>query len=365
MKFAGLAKFLRGPYDFKMPIFILFFFFISLSVHAAENESIEKLTGAPAKRSEVFRMSPFLEIPSQAFLISTDQGRVDQAKVDQRISYSPTFGMNLGVKLGYRATSLSISKRVNFSTASSREIYGDTDFMDMRFGYQISKTLRIETYYQDYQGFFADLSGQQGLQLSFGNGVVSSSSILEPKIINRPDLEALNYGAKLQHSFNLMPLLRAGATPEQIESSEAWNIFWLSQAYYNRIRMMGSKALVPSESSGAFSPIADLSEFWTHSLGLGTGLGAEVLMTKTFAMGFEVLLALGLQKQSQIFLTEQHSGLATSSAMNSKMFLDWRGQLQSFRIHLNWDLFSSRYRDIHFDTSNLGLTIAYSRSFGH
>ncbi len=162
----------------------------------------------PEAHKQKITLSTFVEIPTHTFLISTGAGRVDRRQIDQRVQYNPTFGPNLGVRGNYGQWGLTLSKRLSFLTVQDEAKYGKSDYDDWRVDYKFSKNFGIEAYYQNYHGFYTDLTGQEGLQTTVGSGEGASSgpaSQTESEIVKRDDISALNYGIRAQYIIPLMP----------------------------------------------------------------------------------------------------------------------------------------------------------------
>src|SRR3990167_1717208 len=255
-----------------------------------EENSVKSPEDDPTKERLV--LSSFVEIPTHSFFISTGAGRVDQRQVDQRIQYNPTFGPNLGMKGSYGRWALILSKRLSFINAQDKQKYGKTEYDDWRLGFNITKAFLIETYFRKYRGFYTDLNGQEGLQMSFGPNEPQSPSengkMGESIIINRPDISALNYGLKATYALPLMPFFEFLSLfgdfnseeefEEVKETEEAKNMGdldfnLLTMMYFNRLSITGDFPLVPASTSNSFSPIASMKEYWFNTLGVGLGMG--------------------------------------------------------------------------------------------
>lgn len=323
--------------------------------------SAELPTNKSAKRK--LTLSSFVEIPTHSFLISTGAGQVDQRQVDQRVQYNPTFGLNVGVRGTYDFWTLSLSKRQSFVSQEDAQTYGKSDYDDWRVGYNFTKTFLIESYYQNYRGFYTDLSGQEGLQTSFGSGgsQSSSSSGGQSQIVNRPDISALNYGLRATYALPLMPFFKLFSSDKEKDSMN-WDFNFLTKAYYNRLSITGDRPLVPGSAENSFSPIASLKEYWSNTLGVGAGLGVVVPASKQFIFGFDAMLGAGFQRQTNVFLDHESVAYTTAQEMNANLYMDWKGDTHGFRFGLYLDTLSSKIDDINFDTSNLGLNLIYSYS---
>ena len=320
----------------------------------------EMTDGDSAKKK--LTLSSFVEIPTHTFLISTGAGRVDQRQVDQRIQYNPTFGPNLGVRGTYELWSLSLSKRLSFANGQDEQKYGKSDYDDWRVGYNFSKAFFVETYYQNYRGFYTDLTGQEGLQTSFGSdGSQSSSGGGRSQIVNRPDISALNYGMRATYALPLMPIFKVFSSEEEKKTMN-WDFNFLTKMYYNRLGIAGDKPLVPASTANSFSPIASLKEYWSNTLGVGAGLGVAVPASNEFTFGFSALLGAGFQRQTNVFTDRESVAFTTAQEMNANLYLDWKGDKHGFRFDLYFDTYSSKVSDVNFDTSSLGLNLIYSYS---
>lgn len=307
-------------------------------------------------------LSSFVEIPTHSFLISTGAGRTDQHGVEQRIQYNPTFGPNVGVSGSFGDWSLSLSKKISLINEQDIQTYGKSDYDDWRVRYSITKNLLIESYYQNYRGFYTDLSGQEGLQTSFGTNGTPSSSNSQPgqsQIISRPDISALNYGLRTTYAIPMMPIFQIFASQEEKKSMN-WDFNLLTKVYYNRMSITGDRPLVPAATSNSFSPIAALKEYWSNTLGVGAGLGIIVPASTRFIFGFDAMLGSGFQRQTNIFMDHENTAYTTAQEMNANLYLDWKGNNHGFRFGIYMDTLSSKVNDINFDTTNMGLNIIYS-----
>jgi len=317
----------------------------------------------PAKGSKL-ELSTFFEAPMHSFLISTEAGRVDSKAVGQRVQYSPTFGPNVGVRAAYEVWSLSYSRRLSFVEGAEVAKYGKTDYDDWRLGARLSKNLLLETYYQNYRGFYADLSGREGLrtEVRTQNTFAGPVSGTENTIISRPDINALNYGLRVTYVLPLMELARALAS-EKDKAGLNWEFNFLTKAYYNRLAITGDRPLIPDTIQGAFSPIASLREYWAHTAGAGVGIGAEVPMgSPAWTFGMSGLLGAGIQRQTAVFKDRDSSAVTLGQELNAEMYIDWKGLNHGFRWGIYLDNFSSKVDEIHFDSMNLGFNLLYSYS---
>lgn len=339
-------------------VFKIFIPAFLLSLYSFADIGIPTEISTFSNKKPVF-LSAIIEMPTHSFLISTNAGRVNQAQVDQRIQYNPTFGPNVGVRGTYEQWDLSLSKKLNFSNAVDEKKYGKTSYDDLRLGFKFSDVLAIESYYQSYRGFYTDLSGQQGLQSTF-DGSGGSAASGPSQIINRSDISALNFGFRLSHTLPLMPLFRAFEISQAEKAKMNWDFNLLSKIYYNRLRISGDQALVPATTTNSFSPIALLKEYSANTIGLGLGLGAAVPMSVESTFGFEALLGVGLQRQANDFSDHNSISYTTAQEMNAKLFIDWAGQQHGLRTNLYLDTYSAKVDDINFDTSNLGVNLIYS-----
>ncbi len=317
--------------------------------------------GLATKSPHQLVLSSFIEIPTHSFLISTNQGRVDQRQVDQRIQYNPTFGPNVGVMAQYKAWHFSLSKRLTFIDEQEQEKYGRSDYNDWRAGYQITKYFFVETYYQNYKGFYTDLSGEEGLQTSFGGGQRGMTASDPKNIISRPDISALNYGLRAIFALPLTPLLNFFNSMNNRDSVD-WEFNILTKIYYNHLRIAGDQPLVPPIASNSFSPIASLEEYSTNTLGLGMGLGVIVPASSTVSIGFDAMLGSGFQRQVNEYADYKRTKYTNALEMNSNLYFNWKNQNHGFRTGFYWDTYSSKVDGVNFDSSNLGLNLIYSYS---
>lgn len=326
-----------------------------------DSRTITKLKKQDKSNQNNFIISVFTEIPTYSFLISTDVGRVDKKEVKQRVQYGPTFGPNLGLAINYKGLDFSLSKRISSSDSDKIEKYGKTDYIDFRTRYKLFESVDIEAYYQKYKGLFTDLNGQEGLQTSFGDSNSSSGiSNEESMIISRPDISAVNFGLRAIRTVRLNPLF-SFFNPSAKNESSSWDLNFLTKAYYNRLIVSGDEPLVPAANSDSFSPIASLKEVWTHSLGLGAGLGVHVPTSKKFSMGFNTLIGFGLQRQATVFSDREETSYNTDSQeVNTNLYVDWKSLKHGFHFGIYWDHISSKIDDVNFDSSNLGASLRYS-----
>ncbi len=347
---------------------------ISMRTYAAAELPIEVQSSPREIRAELpessstkkkITLSSFIEIPTHSFLISTAAGRVDQRQVDQRIQYNPTFGPNVGIMATYDLWSLSLSKRLSFVNQQGAQIYGKSDYDDWRVGYGFSKAFLVESYYQNYRGFYTDLTGQEGLQTSFGSGGSESSSngrAGPSQIVSRADISALNFGLRATHVLPLMPIFRIFSSDQEKASMKNWDFNFLTKAYYNRLSITGDRPLIPASTSNSFSPIASLKEYRSNTLGVGAGLGVVVPASRQFTFGFDAILGAGFQRQANVFMDHESVAYTTAQEMNANLYMDWKGDSRGFRFGLYLDTLSSKVDDVNFDTSSLGLNLIYSYS---
>lgn len=359
------------------PVFLLYLHFIGIITSArslaatdlpieGQNTSQQFHTEVVEKNSikKSLSLSSFFEIPTHSFLISTDSGRLNQQQVGQRIQYNPTFGPNIGVSGTYDFWILTLSKRLSFANQQDTQTYGKSDYDDLRVGYNFSKEFLVESYYQNYRGFYTDLNGKEGLQTSFGSDNSQSSADSQSSsshIISRPDISTLNYGLRATLALPLMPLFKIFSS-EQEKKSMNWDFNFLTKAYYNHLSITGNQPLVPASTTNSFSPIASLKEYWTNTLGVGAGLGVVVPASSQFIFGFDSILGVGFQRQTNVFVDHESVAYTTAQEMNSNLYADWKSENHGFRFGLYLDTFSSKVDNINFDSSSLGLNLTYSYS---
>lgn len=318
---------------------------------------------APELLNRKLVLSSFIDMPTHSFLISTGAGRADKTQVSQRVQYNTTFGPTVGINATYDFWTLTIGKRLSFVDKNDSQKYGQTNYDDFRLGYYIFDSLLAESYYQNYLGFYTDLTGQEGLQTSFGDDSTAvendSSQSQESQIVKRSDVSALNYGLRLTAVLPLTPIFRAFASDKEKESMN-WDFNWLTKLYYNRLKVSGAEPLVPNAVANSFSPIASLREYSSNTLGLGAGIGVVVPASPQTKVGFDAILGAGYQRQANKFIEEERVAYATAVEMNSNFFVNWKGNDHGFRFGLYLDSFSSKVKDVNFDSTSLGLNLLYS-----
>lgn len=340
---------------------------------AASSNPTTELKSEPAMKNikdttKKITLATFVEIPTHSILISTGAGRSDYKQVNQRIQYNPTFGPNLGISAAYDLLNMSFRKRLSFISEQEVQTYGQSNYDDFRLALNFSKYISVESYYQNYRGFYTDLSGQEGLQTSFSNEGSTSNSgeTIQPKqIISRPDIEALNYGIRSIFTFPLIPIFEAFSVESEKNQQNGkgdWDFNFLTKLYYNRLAMTGNQPLVPASKTNSFSPIASLKEHWANTFGAGAGLGVIVSPTDNFIFGFDAILGAGLQRQTNVFSDHESVAYTTAQEMNSNLYMGWKKNNHRFHFGLYMDTFSSKVDDINFDASSLGLNLAYSYS---
>lgn len=351
---------------FKNRIFLSTVFLISIftwSLTKADiNSSVESQQPQKVATSPL-QLTASLEIPTHSFLISTSAGRVNQRDVDQRIQYNPTFGPNIGIHGSYEQWSLGFKKRFYFNNPNDEKKYGKTDYDDYRLGYNFSEFFSMDAYYQNYRGFYTDLSGQEGLQATFngsGGGAAASSS-QESQIISRSDILTRNYGLRALLTLPLMPFFKAFSTQKE-EIPVDWDFNVLSKVYYNHLEIVGDQALVPDVTANSFSPISSLKEFSANTLGVGFGLGVLVRATPESSFGFSALAGPGFQRQANIYSDHSETRYTTATEINANFSYEWKNLIHGFKSELYFDTVSSKVNDVHFDSSHLGLNLAYSYS---
>ena len=304
-------------------------------------------------------LSTFIDVPTHSILISTSAGRANNKSVDQRVQYNPTVGPNVGVRGTYDFWSASFTKRLSLISQQETQVYGRSDYEDWRAGYDITENFSFEMYYQNYRGFYTDLSGQEGLQTSFDTegSQTAAAPRGEKKIINRPDISSLNYGLRLTALFPLNSMFEGSSSQAGLDDVQ-FNL--LSKIYYNRQSLKGDQPLVPESTSNSLSPIASLTEYWSNSLGLGIGLGVIFKMSERVHMGFDAMLGPGFQRQTNVFRDRESVHYTTSQEMNANFYTNWKSENHGFRAGLYMDALNSKVEDIHIDTSSLGLGLTYS-----
>ncbi len=343
---------------------ITVFLFNVLCVYANAQDGMREILPVKHAQRKTLTLSTFLDMPTHSVLISTGSGRIDQRQVDQRVQYNPTFGPNIGVRGVYDLWSLSLSQRPSFGSQNEVSIYGKSKYDDWRLGLHLTDSFVIEAYYQNYRGFYTDLTGQEGLQTSFGPTASEPSTLSAPvdsQIINRPDISSLNYGLRATHTLELTPIFSAFSTEKERETMN-WDFNFLTKAYYNRMSIKGSRSLVPETTSNSFSPIASLKEYWSNTLGVGAGLGVVVPASPQVTFGFAALLGAGFQRQTNVYTESEQVGYTTAIEMNSSMYMDWKKEAHGFRFGLYFDTISSKVKDVNLDMSSLGLNLIYSYS---
>ena len=301
-------------------------------------------------------LATFLEIPTHTILISTDLGQSNMGAVKQRVQWNPTMAPNLGIRASYDMWSLYLKKRFSLLSDKDAQIYGRSEYDDYRISLQATQYISADVYYQNYRGFYTDLSGQEGLKTSFGNGNSASTAIPAgpTQIVSRPDMQAMNYGARITGILPLSDLL--------LSSSLAWKLNVLGKAYYNRQSIVGDGAIVPEARAGTLSPIASLKEYWANTLGVGAGLGCDFPMTESFALGFDAMLGVGFQRQSQVFLDREAIAYTTAKELNTNFFMNWKYPDHGYRLSFYADSFMTDVEGVHLDTTSLGFTFMFSYS---
>lgn len=320
------------------------------------------------------KLTSLIEIPTHSILISTDAGRSDNEQTSQRIQYNPTFGPNLGIRAAYDLLNFSFAKKLSFISQQEIQTYGQSNYDDFRLGFNFSKYINVETYYQNYRGFYTDLSGQEGLQTTFnsnnsGNSAPSANNSSK-QIISRPDMTALNYGVRTIFTLPLVPIFNAFSTDTNkysaIDSLKNepfnWDFNFLTKIYYNRLAITADQPLVPASKANSISPIASLKEHWANTLGVGAGLGVVLSTSNSITWGFDAILGAGFQRQTNVFTDHESVGYTTAQELNSNFFIDWKKLNHGFHFGVYWDTFSSKVDNINFDNSSLGLNLAYSYS---
>lgn len=341
---------------FKKFIF-LFSFGLSISSLADVQTSSEILPTTSTRST--LSLTASLEIPTQSFLISTDAGRVDQRQVGQRVQYNPTFGPNVGINADYEQWRFGLSKRLYFGSPKDEKKYGKTDYDDYRLAYVFSPYFSAETYFKSYRGFYTDLSGQEGLQTTF-NGSSAMAANGETQIIKRSDINVRNYGIRGQFALPMMPFFNAFSKESEKINNFDFNL--LGKIYYNHFEIIGDQALVPDVTTNSFSPISSLKEFSSNTLGVGFGLGAVAYASTTSSFGFSALAGPGFQRQANIYNDHDEVNYTTVFEMNAELYYDWKNPIHGFRTGLYFDTLSSKVKDVNFDSTSLGVNLAYSYS---
>lgn len=315
-------------------------------------------------------LAPFIEFPSHTFLISTNAGRVDSANISQRVQYSPTHSPLLGLRFGMDMYSFSYSRKINLLSQQDKEIYGESKYDDYRMRFDLFKdVLFAEAYYQNYRGFYTDLSGQAGFRTVVNSSASASSEPMTTgstasSIISRPDIQAQNYGLRLSGKASLLPLLKFfeafSSDPKIADSSvDTWDMYLSSKIYYNRHALSGDYALVPSAANNAFSPMADLMRVSSNTFGVGAGMGVDYFSSETFNMGFSATLGVGTQRQYVGYADRDATEWVRAIEMNAGMHIDYKGERSNFRTELYMDTLSSKIRDINLDVTSLGINFSY------
>lgn len=337
-------------------IFVGLFFLFSFSALAEVGTVTDSLPPTPQK---TLSLTASLETPTHTFLISTDAGRVDQRQVDQRIQYNPTFGPNVGIHGSYEQWGFGLTKRFYLGSPTDEQKYGKTDYDDYRVDYTFSDYVSIDAYLQNYHGFYTDLSGQEGLQTTFDSNGNSVQTTGESHIIKRSDIVTRNYGLRAQFALPLMPLF-SRFDKKAADTNLEFNL--LSKIYYNHLEIIGDQTLVPAATSNAFSPISSLKEISANTLGVGLGLGFTVHTTAESSFGFSALAGPGFQRQTNIYVDRGETLYTTATELNAELHYNWKNTLHEFQTGLYFDTIRSNVKDINFDSSNLGIKVAYSYS---
>lgn len=347
---------------FKTQSSLFFIFIIALQVSADVGSNIGLL---PTVEKKTLSLTASLEIPSHTFLISTKAGRVDQRQVDQRIQYTPTFGPNIGIYGQYEQWNFGLKKRFYLGSLKDEQKYGKTDYDDYRLGYHFNKFIAINAYLQNYHGFYTDLNGQEGFKTTFGDSNTSSATSSpseESHIIKRSDVVTRNYGLQAQFALPLLPFFALFNTKEPVPPTDSWEFNLLSKIYYNHLEIIGDQVLVPTVTLNSFSPISSLKEMSSNTLGIGLGLGVVVHATAESSFGLAALAGPGFSRQANIYLDHDETNYTTASEINANIYYRWKNAEHGFQSGLYFDTISSKVKDVHFDSSHLGVNLAYSYS---
>jgi hypothetical protein len=311
----------------------------------------------------------FIEAPTHSFVIATPNGEENISANAERIQYNPTFSPNIGIKAKFAQFEFSHSQKS--PSSADPEIYGRSKYQDWQMNWRAMRWLSLSGFYQDYQGFYADLNGKDGLQSSFSTNeeseVLSTSkvAVFDDPIKKRPDIRVKWVGAHITGALPLVPIINASTTDPKQKLPDAMVFDLLVDGSYSVLDLAGSSSLVPEELHPTLATAATIRGFDATTTTGSIGLEAGFQMPSGTRFCFGASGGAGSQSQART-TTDGRLNLARGTnvhTMQAWLSFDYAGERHGWGLAGRTDTLSSEVRDLRLTSNRLAALASYRLIF--
>jgi hypothetical protein len=314
-------------------------------------------------------LESFVEAPTHSFVIATPDGEENMSANAERIQYNPTFSPNFGVRAKFNKFVISHSQKS--PSSADPKIYGKSSYQDWQVDVQPLRWLNLSSFYQNYQGFYADLNGKEGLQSSFSTNEepeassTARSTTFEDPIKSRPDIQVKWLGAHITGALPLVPLINAATPNPQQKLPEAMIFDLLLDGSYSVLDLGGAASLIPQELQTSLAAAAPIKSFEATTLTGSLGLEAGFQMPSGTRFSFGASGGLGSQAQSRRATDGSISAVQSSSVQTMRAWLsyDFAGERHGWGIAGRTDTLSSEVGNLRLTSNRLAALASYRLIF--
>lgn len=313
-----------------------------------------------------------LGFPSYVFSLSVEPIG-SQTEKETNVDYSPAPGSELTLSAGYGKYALSWKRPLPQSNGN-QNTYGKSTYNDFKLEYA-HEQVAISAFHQKYQGFYTDLSGQNGSYVRSGFGDTGtteipprSPSVSAPADIQkRADIEAQHIGLI---GYYAMPILEEDTQSFLLafrngpkRPRHGFGLDFLTNGSYDYAKVRGEQPFIPGKRVATFGSGATLRGIRMHSVGSAAGVASSYVLEnrRTYFDGI-FLLGAGLQSQKSEFLEAANSKLTFVGSVHLKFGISHKGDTHTLGMHLAVDNWSAKTRNLRFNSSNLALEFGYMLS---